>query len=54
MPAGERQGRQLPDEAWSRAGRHTEIGHYPAEKWLELYAEHLEANVAAWKASKSR
>jgi hypothetical protein len=53
--------RQLPDDAWNRAGRHTEIGHYPAEKWLELYAGHLEihaqqieANVAAWKASSTR
>ena len=34
--------RTLSDEAWARRGRHTEMGEYPAEKWLELYAEHLE------------
>jgi hypothetical protein len=49
--------RAVPEEAWARKGRHTEIGEYPAEKWLELYAEHLEGharqiekNVAAWEA----
>ena len=47
--------RRLPDEAWTRAGRHTESGHYTAEDWLAIYADHLEgharqieANVAAW------
>jgi hypothetical protein len=53
--------RALPDEAWTRSGHHSEIGAYTAEKWLELYAEHLEihaqqieANVAAWKSTKNR
>lgn len=51
--------RQLPEEAWARKARHTEIGDYPAEKWLELYAEHLEGhaqqiekNLAAWQQAK--
>jgi hypothetical protein len=46
----------LPDEAWTRDGRHTESGHYTAEDWLRIYADHLEnharqieANVAAFK-----
>ena len=49
--------RRLPDEAWTRAGRHTESGHYTAEEWLAIYAEHLEVharqienNLAAWKS----
>jgi hypothetical protein len=49
--------RRLPDSAWAREGRHTESGHYTAEDWLRIYAEHLElharqieANVAAWRA----
>ena len=50
--------RSLPDAAWARAGRHTEIeGPYTAQQWLEIYAEHLEIharqllrNVAAWQA----
>jgi hypothetical protein len=49
--------RRLPDEAWTRAGRHTESGHYTAEEWLAIYAEHLEIharqienNLAAWKS----
>lgn len=53
--------RTLSDEAWARKGRHTEIGEYPAEKWLELYAEHLEGharqiddNVTAWNTTQRR
>jgi hypothetical protein len=51
--------RRLPEDAWSRAGHHSEIGPYTAEKWLEIYAEHLEIhakqiedNVAAWRAAQ--
>ena len=53
--------RALPDEAWSRAGHHTEMGPFSAEQWLEIYGTHLEvhsrqieANVAAWKAARGR
>ena len=53
--------RRLPDEAWSRSGHHSEVGEYTAEKWLEIYADHLEvharqieANVAAWRAAQQR
>ena len=49
--------RRLPDAAWLKEGRHTESGHYTAEDWLRIYADHLEnharqieANVSAWKA----
>lgn len=53
--------RQLPDSAWQRSGRHTEIeGPYTAEMWLTIYAEHLEIharqiarNVDAWKAARA-
>ncbi len=51
---------RLPDEAWQRAGRHTESGPYTAADWLRIYAEHLEgharqieANLVAW-ASRVR
>jgi DinB family protein len=50
--------RRLPEQAWSREGRHTASGRYTAEDWLRIYAEHLEiharqieANVAAWQAA---
>jgi hypothetical protein len=50
--------RTLPDDAWSREGRHTESGRYSAEDWLRIYADHLEGharqiedNVAAWRAA---
>jgi hypothetical protein len=36
---------RLPESAWSRTGTHTESGHYTAEKWLEIYAEHLEVHA---------
>jgi hypothetical protein len=48
--------RSLPESAWSREGTHSESGRYTADRWLELYAEHLEAharqiarNVEGWK-----
>jgi hypothetical protein len=51
--------RSLPDSAWKKTGTHSEHGSYGAEKWMELYAEHLEVharqierNLAAWKATK--
>jgi hypothetical protein len=53
--------RRLPDSAWSREGTHTESGHYTAQRWLEIYAGHLEAharqlerNLAAWNARGDR
>ena len=48
--------RRLPDEAWARAGRHSESGRYGAEDWLAIYAAHLEeharqveGNLVAWR-----
>ena len=48
--------RRLPDDAWSRKGRHSESGPYGAEDWLRIYAEHvhkhsaqIERNLAAWR-----
>ena len=49
--------RSLPDSAWKKTGRHSEHASYGVEKWMELYAEHLEVHarqiertLAAWKA----
>jgi len=49
--------RRLPEEAWTKEGRHSESGRYTAEDWLTIYAEHLEEharqienNLAAWQA----
>ena len=46
--------RLTPDQ-WTRTGRHTEHASYGAERWLEIYAEHLEVharqiarNLEAW------
>ena len=51
--------RALPEAAWSRSGRHTEMRTYTVEGWLGLYAEHLEvharqieANLAAWRKQR--
>jgi hypothetical protein len=40
--------RRLPDEAWARAGTHSEMPGvvYTAEKWLEIYGEHLDVHAA--------
>ena len=49
--------RRLPEEAWTKEGRHSQSGRYTAEDWLTIYAEHLEEharqidnNLAAWQA----
>jgi hypothetical protein len=48
--------RTLPDDAWERAGTHSESGAYSADAWLRIYAIHLhdhadqiEANLDAWR-----
>jgi len=52
--------RAVGDEAWARAGRHSESGRYTAEDWLRIYAEHLEgharqieSNVARWRGART-
>jgi len=47
---------RLSETQWLKTGRHTEHASYGVEKWLEIYAEHLEVharqlqrNVAAWQ-----
>ena len=47
--------RALPEEAWRKAGRHTESGTFSAEDWLRVYGVHLHehadqiaANLVAW------
>lgn len=47
--------RSLPASAWKKTGKHTEHASYGMEKWMEIYAEHLEVhsrqiqrNVEAW------
>lgn len=37
--------RSLPASAWQKTGRHTEHPAYGVEKWMELYAEHLEIHT---------
>jgi hypothetical protein len=36
--------RRLTDEQWAAQGEHTESGHYTADEWLGIYAEHLEVH----------
>jgi hypothetical protein len=49
--------RRLPESAWASEGQHSHSGKFSAERWLEVYAEHLEKhsrqverNLEAWKA----
>ena len=51
--------RRVPDEAWTRVGRHTEMGRYTSDDWLRIYAEHLEiharqieSTVQSWGAHR--
>jgi hypothetical protein len=48
--------RRVPEAAWQRRGRHTELGPYGPLDWLRIYADHLEvharqieANMTAWR-----
>jgi len=48
--------RTLGEEAWSRAGRHTDSGPYSMDTWLRIYSDHLEGharqierNLEAWR-----
>jgi hypothetical protein len=36
----------MTDTDWTRAGTHTESGHYTAEDWLHLYAAHAHDHAA--------
>ena len=47
--------KRMTEQDWRRIGEHTESGHYAAEDWLAIYAEHLEKhsrqierNLARW------
>ncbi len=49
--------RRLSDAEWAKVGVHSESGTFGAERWLEIYADHLEKhagqidrNMEAWKA----
>lgn len=46
---------RLTEEQWRRTGHHPDHPSYGVERWLEIYAEHLEVherqirrNIAAW------
>ena len=50
---------RLPEDAWQKAGTHTESGRYTASDWLTIYSEHLDEHVKqidrtleAWQASR--
>lgn len=50
--------RRFSEEDWAKSGTHTESGHYTAEDWLRVYAQHLEEHIgqvgdviAAWEAA---
>jgi hypothetical protein len=52
--------RRLPESVWSNEGRHTQSGTFSGERWLEVYAEHLEKhsrqverNLEAWNSRAS-
>jgi DinB family protein len=49
--------RRATDDDWARSGTHSESGRFDGDKWLKMYAEHLEkhsrqieGNLAAWRA----
>ena len=51
----------LADDAWTKTGRHSESGEYSVEKWLKIYADHVDGharqidrNVDAWQGAGGR
>lgn len=52
--------RSAPESLWSKTGTHSDMGSYSAERWLEIYAEHLEKHsgqidrtLAAWRSEET-
>ena len=43
----------MSDADWKRAGTHSEIGVYGAERWLELYGEHAEIHAAQIRTNRT-
>lgn len=37
--------KNLTENDWMKKAKHTEYGEYSAEKWLQLYSEHLEVHA---------
>jgi len=44
---------QMTEEDWKRAGEHSEIGPYSAEKWLEIYAAHARNHADQIRQSRA-
>lgn len=36
---------RVSDDQWTRAGTHSEAGHYSVERWLEIYAAHAHGHA---------
>jgi hypothetical protein len=48
---------RMTDAEWQREGTHSESGPYPAERWLEIYAEHAHEHadqIRRARATESR
>jgi hypothetical protein len=39
--------------AWQREGTHSEVGRYPVEKWLEIYAVHAHNHAEQIRRARS-
>lgn len=45
---------RLPEEVWSKAGRHSESGFYDATTWLSIYSVHLAEHAAQIRENHRR
>lgn len=44
---------RMSEADWGRAGTHTEIGHYPVTRWLEIYAVHAHQHAEQIRAARA-
>ena len=44
---------RMSEADWGRAGTHSEIGPYPATRWLEIYAVHAHQHAEQIRAARA-
>jgi hypothetical protein len=43
----------MTEDDWKRSGEHAEVGPYPVEKWLEIYAAHARNHADQIRQSRA-
>ena len=44
---------RMTEAEWARAGTHTEVGRYPVDRWLEIYAVHAHNHASQIRIARA-